>query len=214
LTACDAQGELSVLAAALYRFGEVSYAQALQYIQALGAPGQAELAQVLLGKLGKHDIPLREMEQARYTFDVLIDQGGYFELKRHRMMTQTAQTLTTRLGYAVPKRIVRAGMEATYREAMDLAASAYETLASYNPQVAAYVVPNGYNRRVLLDFNLRTAFHFVTLRAAPNAHFSMRRLALRLAEEIRRATPLLGSYLRVPGDETWQSVEMEYFQEV
>ncbi|RPJ50719.1 MAG: hypothetical protein EHM21_04345, partial [Chloroflexi bacterium] len=214
LTACDPEGDLRVLAAALYRFGEVSFARAFQHVQALSQPERADLARILLGKLGKHDLPLRELEHTRFTFDVLVDQGGYFELKRHRMMTQTAQPLSTRLGYAVPKRIIRAGVEATYRMAMEQAARAYEALYSFNPHAASYVVPNGYNRRVLLEFNLRTALHFVSLRSAPNAHFSMRRLALRIGEEIQKAAPLLGAYLRVPGNETWQSVEEGYFQEI
>jgi thymidylate synthase ThyX len=214
LIACDPQGEARVLAAALYRFGELSYAQALHHIQALSQSEQVELAQTVLGKLGKFDIPLRELEHSHFTFDVVIDQGGYFELKRHRMMAQTAQPLTTRVGYAVPKRIVQAGMETTYRKAMEQAASTYEALAAFNPQAAAYVVPNGYNRRVLLDFNLRTGFHFVSLRSEHNAHFSMRRLALRIGEEICKVSPLLGAYIRTPGEETWQSIEAEYFQEV
>ncbi len=102
-------------------------------------------------------------------------------------------------------------MEAVYQEAMQRAGRTYEALAQYNPHVAAYIVPNGYHRRVLLEFNLRTAFHFINLRAAPNAHFSMRRLAQRMAVEIRQATPLLGAYLRPPAEETWESIEQNYF---
>ncbi len=211
LVAHAPEGELRVLAAALYRFGELSYTQALRHVEALDAAGRAELAQALLGALGRHDIPLRETELARYTFDVTIDQGGYFELKRHRMMTQTPQSLTTRLGYAVPRRIVSAGIESLYRQAMEDAAQAYEELAAYNPHVASYVVPNGYNRRVLLDFNLRTAGHFTGLRSAANAHFSMRRLALRIADEIRAVTPLLARHLVPPVEDTWQDVEAAHF---
>ncbi len=211
MTQCSQEAETRVLAAALYRFGELSYTQSVQYVSGLDGNARAALAKETLGRLGPHDIPLRELEHAHFTFDVLIDQGGYFELKRHRMMTQTAQALTTRLGYAVPRRMVSAGMEAVYHQAMQQAGRAYEALAEYNPHAAAYIVPNGYNRRVLLEFNLRTAFHFVSLRAAPNAHFSMRRLAQRVGEEIRQAAPLLGGYLRVPGDETWQSIERDYF---
>jgi thymidylate synthase ThyX len=51
---------------------------------------------------------------------------------------------------------------------------------------------------VLLDLNLREAFHFCELRSAENAHFSIRCLALELAEQIREAYPLLGSHLRTP----------------
>jgi thymidylate synthase ThyX len=210
LAGCTADGETRVLAAALYRFGEFSYAQSTAYVAALPAGERAALAQALLGRLGQHDIPLRETEYAAYTFDVLIDQGAYFELKRHRMMTQTAQPLTTRLGYATPRRMVAAGMDNTYHQAMAKASEAYETLAAYNRHVASYVVPNGYHRRVLLSMNLRSARHFIALRAAGNAHFSMRRLALRMAGEIRRATPLLGQYLDVPA-KTWQEIEAEYF---
>lgn len=213
VNAC-AEDEARVLAAALYRFGEQSYAQTMAHVAAMDPARRQELAGALLGKLGRHDIPLREVEHAVYTFDVVIDQGGYFELKRHRMMTQTPQPLTTRLGYAVPRRIVSAGMADVYRRAMDQAAQAYEALAAFNPHAAAYLVPNGYNRRVLLQCNLRSADHFVALRSAPNAHFSMRRLALRMAEEIQRATPLLGSYLRHDRSKTWQQVEAENFAEV
>lgn len=212
LVCCAEEGEDRVLAAALYRFGEFSYAQSLSHVAGLDPVQRAALAHVLLGRLGRHDIPLRETEHAAYTFDVLVDQGAFFELKRHRMMTQTAQPLTARLGYATPRRMVAAGMGDVYQAAMTKAAAAYEELAAYNQQAASYVVPNGFNRRVLLGMNLRSARHFVTLRAAENAHFSMRRLALRVAEEIQHATPLLGRYLDVPG-QAWQEIEKDYFAE-
>ena len=211
LVSCSPDGETRALAAALYRFGEFSYAQAMRHVESLDPQARAALAESLLGRLGKYDIPLREVEHAQYIFDVIVDQGGYFELKRHRMMTQTVQPLTTRLGYATPRRMISAGMGDLYHQTMQAAAKAYEALAEVNPEAAAYVVPNGYNRRALLGCNLRSASHFVSLRSAKNAHFSMRRLALRMAEEIRQATPLLGRYLRESKDETWEQVERENF---
>jgi thymidylate synthase ThyX len=214
LTDFDPNGENQVLAAALYRHGIQSYTQSMEYVCALSQQERAELAQALLGKLGRFDIPLRELEYAPFTFDVVLDQGAYFELKRHRMMTQTAQPLTPYLGYAVPRRFRTVNLEGLYRKAMDQAAEAYETLAAHNPEAAAYVIPNGFNRRVLLNFNLRSAAHFIALRAAPNAHFSMRRLALRIGETVQTKTPLLGQYLRIPTAETWQSIEQDYFASV
>jgi thymidylate synthase ThyX len=178
-------------------------------VRAAGDEQQEQLAHLLLGRLGEHDIPLRELEHTSYTFDILLDQGGYAELKRHRMMTQTPQVPTARLGYAVPRRITEAGFEVRYRAAMEAAGEAYETLAGWNPHVAAYLIPNGFHRRILFSMNLREAFAFCQLRAAPNAHFSMRRLAQRVAGEIRRVHPLLAGYLRLP-DETWQDVEARY----
>jgi thymidylate synthase ThyX len=207
----DPEGEQKVLAAALYRFDGVAYAAALETVRSMPPEGRDDLAKKMLGRLGEHDTPLRELEYTTYTFDILLDQGAYVELKRHRMMTQTPQALTARLGYAVPRRVVAAGLEGPYRSAMDAAAEAYEKLAAWNPQVASYVVPNGFHRRILFNMNLREAFAFCQLRSASNAHFSMRRLARRVAEEIQRVHPLLAGYMRLPDHETWQQIEAEYF---
>lgn len=200
----DVDAENKILAAALYRFGEMSYQDAFAHIQQLLPEKRTELAEKLLGGMDKYDIPLRELEYSHYTFDLIMDQGAYFEFKRHRMMSQTPQALTANLGYAVPKLISEAGFEDRYIAAMDAAAAAYQQLAAFNPDVAGYLVPNGFNRRVLATFNLREAYHFVQLRAARNAHFSIRRVAREIYGAIEKHHPLLAQYMRLPEGETWQ----------
>ncbi len=209
----DEDGEDKVLAAALYRFGEMPCTQALAHVRTQDGPGRAALADSLLGRLGRYDVPLRELEYCTYTFDLVMDQGAYAEFKRHRMMTQTPQRLTTRLGYAVPRLITEAGFEVRYRSAMEAAAGMFEKLYEFDPYVAQYIVPNGYNRRVLAQFNLREAYHFCQLRAAANAHYSIRRVAQRIYEEMARVHPLLTKHMRLP-DETWQAVEADHFSGV
>jgi thymidylate synthase ThyX len=206
----DPDGELKVLASALYRFGQGSYASVIEKLRAMSDTEREDIANALLGQLGEHDAPLRELEYTSYTFDLILDQGGYTEFKRHRMMTQTPQPLTARLGYVLPRLIRDAGFEPQYRSAMDSAAETYEKLAAWNPHVASYIVCNGFNRRVLFTMNLREAFAFCQLRAAVNAHFSMRHVAQRVAEEIRHVHPLLAKYMRLP-DETWQDIEQQNF---
>ena len=206
----DREGELKILAAAHYRFGEGTYLDASARIKALNKAERAQLAEALLGRLHQHDIPLRELEYCNYTFDLIMDQGAYAEFKRHRMMTQTPQLLTTRLGYAIPSLIEEAGFRSEYEAAMERAASMYEKLAAWNPHVAQYVVPNGFNRRVLAQFNLRSAYHFCQLRAAASAHFSIRKIAERVAEEIHRVHPSMSAFMTLP-EETWQDVEGKYF---
>jgi thymidylate synthase ThyX len=207
----DEKGEQRILAAALYRFSGVPYAQALDSVRNAPQPARRQWAESLLGRLTKFDIPLRELEYATFTFDLLMDQGAYAEFKRHRMMTQTPQRLTCELGYATPRQIVEAGFETEYRAAMDSAAATYRKLADFNPDVAQYVVPNGFNRRVLAQFNLRTAYHFCQLRSAANAHFSIRKIAQRVANEVRRVYPLLGEFMFIREDESWQDVDDGYF---
>ena len=206
----DQDGEEKVLAAAFYRFGEIAYADSLAYVKNLGEAELEKFAESLLVRLGKFDIPLRELEYCTYTFDLVMDQGAYAEFKRHRMMTQTPQKLTTRLGYATPRLITEAGFESQYESAMESASQMFEKLYQFNPSVAQYIVPNGFNRRVLAQFNMREAFAFCQLRSAANAHFSIRRVAQRMYEEMARVHPLLTKYMKLH-DETWQGVEEGHF---
>jgi thymidylate synthase ThyX len=97
---------------------------------------------------------------------------------------------------------------------MEAAAATYEKLAEFNPHVASYVVPNGFNRGVLFTMNLREAYHFCQLRAATNAHYSIRRVALRVAEEICHVHPLLAKYMNQPEKEAWENIEAQYFTAV
>ena len=206
----DKNGENKTLAAALYRFGEMAYADALEHVESLSAEVKEKFAESFLGKLGKFDVPLRELEYCTYTFDLIMDQGAYAEFKRHRMMTQTPQKLTTRLGYATPRLIREAGFQSEYEAAMGSASKMFEKLYQFSPAVAQYVVPNGFNRRVLAQFNLREAFAFCQLRSAANAHFSIRRVAQKIFEEMARVHPLLTKYLKLH-EETWQGVEEGHF---
>lgn len=210
----DRRGEKKVLAAALYRFGNMSYLEAFAYVDAISADAQARLAESLLGRLDKFDIPLRELEYSTYTFDLVMDQGAYAEFKRHRMMSQTPQRLTTQLGYATPLLITEAGFGLEYEAAMDSADEMFEKLYEFNPAVAQYVVPNGFNRRVLAQFNLREAFAFCQLRSAANAHFSIRRVAQKIYEEMALVHPLLTKYMKLNDGETWQGVQDGHFAAV
>lgn len=209
----DPEGETKVLAAALYRYDNISFSQALELIQAMNAEQKRSLAEIVLGTMAKHDIPIRELEYTNLTFDVCIDQGAYFELKRHRMMTQSVQNLTVEHGYAVPRRITAAGLEDEYHHAMAAAADTYHKIYEFAPEAAAYVVPNAYNRRVLLSMNMRSAIHLLNLRAASNAHFAIRRLARRMEEQIKSVYPLLGTYLPLQPVETVSSIEQDYFSQ-
>jgi len=125
-------------------------------------------------------------------------------------MTQTPQKLTTRLGYATPRLITEAGFGLQYEAVMESASRMFEKLYAFSPDVAQYVIPNGFNRRVLAEFNLREAYAFCQLRSAANAHFSIRRVAQRMREEISRVHPLLAKYMKLH-DETWDGVEEVYF---
>jgi thymidylate synthase ThyX len=207
----DPQAEDKFLAACLYRFGGASLADCRAAVANLSAEQKTALAREALGRLQKFDAPLRELEHVTYTFDAVMDQGGYFEIKRHRMMTQSPQRLTCDLGYAVPRAFEAASFLDDYHAAMRAAAEAYCTLAADFPEEASYVVPNAFNRRLLMTLNLREAFHLCELRGAPGAHFSVRRVAGQMYAAIARVHPLLAQYMRCRDNPHWAEIEREFF---
>jgi thymidylate synthase ThyX len=210
----DPQAEGKFLAACLYRFGGRSFAECRAVVANMHPEQKAALAAEALGRLQKYDVPLRELEHVVYTVDAVMDQGAYFEIKRHRMMTQSPQRLTCELGYAVPRAFEAAGLGEAYQAAMEAAREAYRRLAADLPEESSYVVPNAFNRRVLMTLNLREAFHLCELRGAPNAHFSVRRLAGQIYEAIARAHPMLARFMRCKDHPHWSQIEREFFSRV
>jgi thymidylate synthase ThyX len=215
LISWDQEGENKVLAAILLRFSDsVSFHTCLDHVNQLTDQQIETLVNDLMEKRGQFDQPLREFEYAQMTFDSVMDQGAYFEFKRHRMMTQTAQNLTSELGYAIPKGITESGSGEEYDKAMGEAARVFNKISDWNPEAASYIIPNGYNRRVVFTLNLRQAYNLIRLRAASNAHFSIQRVACQMAEEIKRIYPFLGRYLDLPSGSSWQKIEADHFSEL
>ena len=209
----DREGQNKILTALIYRSGNLSMTDAINNFKALDDSEKSTLVHQLTEEMGKHDQLPREFEYATVMFDLILDQGAYFELKRHRMMTQTVQTFTPYLGFAMPKLIEICGISDLFITMMNKAQSAYEVLARENRFAAAYVLPNAFNRRVLLEMNLRTAFHLIKLRCAENAHFAIRRPTLRMAEILQARFPLFSEIFLPCSGETSQMVEKEYFTE-
>lgn len=142
-----------------------------------------------------------------------MDQGAYFEVKRHRIMSQTPGPLGCDLGYVIPRWFEEAGFLEEYNDAMQSAAAFYRALRpALGADTAAYVVPNGYLRRLALSMNLREAFHFCRLRSSEGAHAAVRVLALQAAEQIRAVHPLLGGKLQGERQPDWKDLEKEFFR--
>lgn len=210
----DTEGENKFLAAFLYRFGGMSFEEALEGVTRMNDDQRTALAHDALGELDKYNAPIRELEHITYTFDVVMDQGAYFELKRHRMMTQTPQRLTADLGWATPSAFEFSNFRDDYESAMQIAAETYHTLAADFPEEASYVIPNGFNRRVLMTLNLRQAFALCELRTTPGAHFAVRRITAKMYEMIRDVHPLLSKFIRCGERPRSDEIEKEFFVRV
>jgi thymidylate synthase ThyX len=191
------EAEAQLAAAILYAYTDVPWLQLVEQVGKLSTEVHARIIEEYLLRRGPHDQPLRALEHLYYTFDMVLDYGAYRDIQRHRMATQTRQSLSTRYGYGVPEDLVAYGLGATFQTCMEHAADAYSGLAEDYPLEAQYVLPLAYRIRVLFTWNLRELFHFIQLRSAKQGHFSYRRIAQQVYAEIERVHPALARYIRV-----------------
>jgi hypothetical protein len=214
LISFDHDTEDRILSAAMVRYSDITYAQSLEFIANLDSKAKVGCLNSLVSQLNDHDIPTRELEYGNFLFEVIMDQGAYLEFKRHRMMTQTPSPFTPRFGYSIPLQIQKAGLLNDYIRVMKATAEAFKSLSVVSGPAASYVLPNAFNRHVLMQSNFRSLYHFLALRTAPNAHFSIRRIAQQMSDQVKIALPNLGSLLRINTQETADEVDKSYFFQV
>lgn len=210
----DPEFEKHILLAAIIRYTGFTYAQAFDFFASLPNPDKKKFFSAIAGNLNDHEIPIRELEYGNFIFEIILDQGAYLELKRHRMMTQTPSPFTPRFGYSIPLQIQKAGLLDDYERVMNKARDSYEKLAQTSLPAASYVLPNAYNRQVLIQANFRSLFHFLKLRSAPNAHFSMRRIARQMADQLSTIAPNQCPFLKINSKETAEEIESQFFYRV
>jgi thymidylate synthase ThyX len=177
LTDFDPEGEVKVVAAALYAASSLPDDQLLAIARKLGTDERRQVLEAYVGRReNRRHKPGRAFERTAYRFDVLGDYGAFRDLQRHRLLTLEWQPLTTRHGYVTPEELGEAGVLADWRRIMDASASLHEALAAELPSVAPYAVAMAYRVRFYMGLNAREAMHLIELRTAPQGHPAYRRI--------------------------------------
>jgi len=187
--------EDAIVASILYRYENCSFDEARARVDGMILSQKENVLDKYLGRMGKFDSPMRELEHESFSFDIVMDYGAFRDLQRHRICTQTNQIFTADLGYDVPADVVSAGMEAEYRLAMDKAKVVYGKVRVKYPLEAQYLLPLGFRKRFLITMNMREVCHFIKLRTIPLAHDSYRRIAYKMYEIMQNKYPLLAKYI-------------------
>lgn len=190
--------EEQIIAALLYKHNNLSLREARSAAEQMNAVEKQSFFADLLGDAKNiYDKAPREFEYPYYTFDVLLDQGAYYDLKRNRIMTQTAQMLTPDYGYFTPKMFDELGLGDDYRKAMDYAHNTAMLIAEKYPYEAQYITTKATARRFVMKMNLREALYFIGLRSRQGGHFTYRKVGQMLYEQIAKVHPNLAKYIMV-----------------
>ena len=178
LTEFDPDGEIKVVASALYATCELPDDQLLAIARNMPIDDRAALLRAYVGdRANRRHKPGRAFERTRYRFDVLADYGAFRDLQRHRLLTLDWQALGAGHGYIEPAAIEEAGALRDWREVMDRSADLYAALDAADLRHAApYAVVMAYRVRFFMDMNAREAMHVIELRTSPQGHPSYRRI--------------------------------------
>ncbi len=178
LTDFDPEGEIKVVAAALYPVSVLPDAQLMAIARTMSVDDRASLLRAYAGnRANRRHKPGRAFERTHYRFDVLADYGAFRDLQRHRLLTLDWQPLSVDHGYVEPAAIEEAGALSDWRTVMNRSADLYAALASRDLAAAApYAVVMAYRVRFYMEMNAREAMHLIELRTAPQGHPSYRRI--------------------------------------
>jgi len=179
LTEFDPEGEVKVVAAALYAGATLPDDQLLAIARRMTEAERTAVLEAYVGKRrNRRHRPGRALERTSYRFDVLGDYGAFRDLQRHRLLSLEWQRLTPAHGCVMPEAIDEAGATDDFRRVMDDSAALHDAIAAADlPDVASYAVAMAYRVRFYMAMNAREAMHVIELRSAPQGHPAYRRIA-------------------------------------
>ena len=178
LTDFDPDGEVKVVAAALYAVSALPDDQLLHIARRLPPDERIAILRAYVGhRSNRRHRPGRAFERTTYRFDVLTDYGAFRDLQRHRLLTLEWQPLTPGHGYIEPDAIAEAGARDDWNRVMDASADLHDAVVAAGLKAAApYAVAMAYRVRFYMEMNAREAMHVIELRTAPQGHPAYRRV--------------------------------------
>ena len=181
LTDFDPEGEVKVVAAALYESSRLPDDQLLEIARRMGEDDRAAVLRHYVGnRANRRHRPGRAFERTTYCFDLLSDYGAFRDLQRHRLLTIEWQKLSVEHGYTEPAAIEEVGAADDWRRVMSQTRELYQALSEESSTLAQYAVAMAYRIRYHMHMNAREAMHVIELRTAPQGHPAYRRVCQRM----------------------------------
>ncbi len=190
--------ETEILATLLYRDARLPYRQMVDSVGAMTGLQRHELLAGILGDIGPHDEPPRELRSGyRFAFDVEMDWGGFRDLHRHRRCEQVVQRFDLDAGLQLPPVVASPGTTPRIEAAHEAAvASACQVAALAGEDAAVYLLPFAHRVRVLFKMDFAELQYLTRLRSGKKGHDSYRAIAWAMAEAARKAEPGLAGLIQ------------------
>lgn len=174
-------------------------------------------AEKILSKRGAHDEFPEYMNIGAIDFSFVIDIGAYRDVQRHRQGSMVCSEWSDGYGYSIPDFLKIEKFKDLAKEYDNLFTKLDNFIASIHDIDrfgASYYTLLGFNVFVMYNCTFKQAAYFIELRSAPAGHYSYRRLAGKMYEDVKKYFPTYSKYIRYQGDnESTRKSQEEKIQE-
>lgn len=187
------QPEVELLTGLLYEFARAPWAALAESVAAMPGPERQELIRRILESRGRFDeLPRAARAGHAYTFEIVMDVGGWRDMHRHRRCQQHLQEFDLTAGGELPPDAEESGIAGRVGEEYErVLETARKVEAAHGPRVAAYLLPLMHRVRSVFKMDFAEIDYICRLRSGIKGHPSYRRVAWDMYQELQRAEPNL-----------------------
>ena len=198
----EKNGEEKIIAALLYPKLHVPFDRVLNTVLKMSLKQKKEILDSVFAKRKArwYKVP-RAFEKAYVTFDMVLNNGAWRDLHRHRMLSQYRQRFSIYNGFDIPKDLIEAGLDKLFIEAVKKAEDVFKKIEKKDKDLAQYAVTMAHRVRFMQKQNLRAFFWQSELRTTSQGHPDYRKIEQEKAKLIKKVYPLIGSFLMVDFNE-------------
>lgn len=194
----EKNGEEKIIAALIYPKLHMSYETVLKAVLKMSLKQKKEILDQVLAKRKArwYKVP-RAFEKAYVTFDMVLNNGAWRDLHRHRMLSQYRQRFSIYNGFDVSKDLIEAGLDKLFIDAIVQAEKIFKKMEKKDKDLAQYAVTMAHRVRFMQKQNLRAFFWQSELRTTSQGHPDYRKIEQEKAKLVKKVYPLIGSFLMV-----------------
>jgi thymidylate synthase ThyX len=177
----------------LYPLTDRPYRELYEMACSWSAARRNEVIDVALQSRTRRDELLRNFRSEPYVFDIVMDIGAYRDLHRHRRCQQFRQSYSAKFGFETPEAIAGAGLSERYSALLSRACNLAVTLPTPGGH---YLLPFATRSRFLFKMDFAEAEYIARLRSGIKGHFSYRKVAWEMKQEMSLLEPELGRLMQ------------------
>ncbi|MCD6485901.1 MAG: FAD-dependent thymidylate synthase [Syntrophobacterales bacterium] len=183
-------GDERIIASIMHSSSNLPIAECLTAVHRMNKKEREKIIRTACRNMKSYDLPLREFENADFSFEVTVSATCFAQLKRHRMATMTCQDYDSSLGVTIPASVRAIGMEGRFMDVISRTEEVYNRIRKISPHVAPYILTNAHRKRVALKVNAREMYHISRLREDMHAQWDIRETAERMVKLGKMVMPL------------------------